>query len=847
MNRGFAARAGRQWPAPAAGVAAGLTFVISGIIRGTYPFGDRPRSTNDLGQQFVPMYAHYRDMLTGRGVGDLLFNWSSGFGVPFLGDFMAYVGSPLSWIVVLFPRDHIDLALFLVDVLAIGLAAGAMTTYLRRLRPGPVWIAVVAGISYGACGWAIDDAAYMSVWLNGLVAFPVLCLLCEWILSRRSAVSLLVTPFVVALLWTSHFYTVYMATIGAAIVVVARILAYDATVSWRTRLTGGLRCVVAIGIGIGLAAPFLLPTFRIVQAARPSPDVTFKPISAIDFLARLLPGSEGVGATPGLAVGTVLLLLAVSFPFNRAVPGRERIVWSAAVVLTVFSMQVDFTHDVWHGFDTPNGSQYRQAFIVCGLLVILGWLSAAAGLRTMLAVAAPVCIVLILYLVMWNVRTTTTTTRIVVPLLIVIAAGTWFARRRPDRLRRVAVALLVGAVIAEVSVSSAAIDAQRSKILSAKAPWGEQHTAIRGLVESAADWPTHRAAPGADQTVNDPMLIGGQGPQYYSSTIPDRVSQQLLDLGFGYSSYGRATIDPQNPVVDAAFAIRSRVVVGDDDDVPKLETYDAAPLVTVRPVKPFSSRDPGPFGVQETALGADVYTIPKVLGEKDPDVTVSDRRGGLTITPTPGAALPVETRLHATCVPGSEIWFAAPTYVGDVFVDGRGWVTNLDPKAKSPGIYSGAPMLRVGTVGTEGKVDVTLRLAARTKLPLSPIGCLHRDRLDAAVAQLSASKASEVSVGGHSIHVRLQPGDAATVVIAVIRIDGWRCSVDGKPGRNPSTRGGLVAVAAPAGTSEVSCSYRPVGARTGLAIGAIALLGLLAVAGVLLVVRRRPRRPSPRL
>jgi len=247
----------RHWPAPVAALAAGLTFVLSGILRHTYPFGDRPRSTNDLGQQLVPMYAHYRDVLTGHG-GDLFFNWSSGFGVPFLGDFMAYVGSTLSWITMLMPRDRVDLALFLVDVLAIGLAAGAMTAYLRYLRPGPAWPAVIAGVSYGACGWAIDDAAYMSVWLNGMVAFPVICLLCEWILRRRSALSFLVTSLVVALLWTTHFYTVYMAMIGAALVVVARLLADDATVSWRHRLTGALRCFVAIGLGTGLAAPLLL-------------------------------------------------------------------------------------------------------------------------------------------------------------------------------------------------------------------------------------------------------------------------------------------------------------------------------------------------------------------------------------------------------------------------------------------------------------------------------------------------------------------------------------------------------------------------------------------------------------
>ena len=271
---------GRHWPVLVAAAAGGTTFVASGIIRGTYPFGDRPRSTNDLGQQFVPMYAHLRDIVTGQAPGDLLFNWSSGFGVPFLGDLMAYVGSTLSWIALVLPRDQIDLALFLVAVAAISLGAGAMTAYLRQLRPtGPVWLAIAAGVSYGACAWAIDDAAYMTVWLNGMVAFPVLCLLCEWILRRRSIPSMLVTPFVVALLWTSHFYTVYMATIGAGIVVVARILSYEAAVSWRDRLTGAVRCMVAVGLGIGLAAPLLVPTFQAIRAARPSPKTEFQPIS----------------------------------------------------------------------------------------------------------------------------------------------------------------------------------------------------------------------------------------------------------------------------------------------------------------------------------------------------------------------------------------------------------------------------------------------------------------------------------------------------------------------------------------------------------------------------------------
>ncbi|MET9271435.1 YfhO family protein [Kribbella sp. NPDC003557] len=798
----------RHWPAPVAAVLAGLTFVASGILRHTYPFGDRPRSTNDLGQQIVPMYAHYRDVLTGHG-GDLFFNWSSGFGVPFLGDFMAYVGSTLSWITVLFPRDRVDLVLFLVDVLAIGLAAGAMTAYLRYLRPGPAWVAVIAGVSYGACGWAIDDAAYMSVWLNGLVAFPVLCLLCEWILRRRSAVSMMVTPVVVALLWTSHFYTVYMALIGAALVVVARLLAYDATVSWRHRLTGGVRCIVAVSLGTGLAAPLLLPTFEAVRAARPSPDVVFQPVLPLNFLARLLPGSEGVGTTPGLAVGTVMLLLAVSLPFNRLVPARERIVWTATVVLAMLSLQFRITHEIWHGFDAPNGSPYRQAFVVAGLLVVVGWISLSAGIRSVLTVAAPIGAVLLLYFVSRDIRSSTRVTHLVVPVMVVVALGVWVLNRWPRWVRRGAVAVLVAAVFVEVTLSSAAIDERRSKILSAKAPWGDEHTALRSLVTSAADWPTYRTAPGAEQTVNDPMLIGGQGPQYYSSTMPDRVSQQLLDLGFGYSSYGRAVVDPRNPVVDAIFAIRSRVVV---DPGARLERSDVPPVVTVRPATAWSSSDPGPFGAQESALGADVYTVPSVRTEK----------GRATV-------------LLASCAPGSEIWFAAPDLVGTVLVPGRGWVVNLSARVKSPGLYAGAPMLRAGTVGASGIAAVPIRPGPRATLPATPIGCLDPAKLKSAVRSLTPPTPPKVKATGHTITIHLTPSTTATtLVISTIRTKGWHCS----PNATPDNRAGLIAVPLPPGTSDLSCTYHPPGLSQGLTIGAITALGLLLAAVALARVRR---------
>ncbi|MEO7268346.1 MAG: YfhO family protein [Knoellia sp.] len=853
----------RRWAtALAAPLAAALlsvvTACIAGWVRGTYPFGTKTRNTNDLGEQYVPMLTYARDVITGNAHGDLLFSWQSGHGVPVLGDSLAYVGTTLSWLVLLFPRDRIDLSLFAIYVAALGLGAAFMTLLLRRLRPSaPAALAVVGGVAYGTAAWPVETA-YMTIWLNGMVAFPALCLLADWVMECGTWRQWVAGPPLVALAWTSHFYTVYMATIGAAAFVVLRVLTVSET-PWRQRLAGLVRTGAVFVLGIALAAPLLVPVYRLVQNATPSPEVDFVAAPWDIFLARLLPATGGVADTPAIAVGSLMLVMALTTIANSRLRIVERVVLPLGLVLILGSMQLPSTHLVWHAFDSPNGNPYRQSFIACGFIVIVGWMSLSVGVSRRVVLA---CCAVVAALLWWvhDLRDTTPLTTPVAAAGLLLLALLWARQStnatspppagRSRRLSRLApasfgIGLLLVMTVAESTLSQVAIDSRRSEVLSAKPMTLELRAAVRELVQTHDQWPQFRTSPGSTMSVNDPMLVGGEGSEFYTSTIHIAITELHVGLGWGYSSYGRALVDPATPVTDALFAVRNHVVATDTAGQPtplSMRTQDAAPLVTVRPPTPRPSTLPSVWGAHERALGAALYDLPVPTFTAE-GATVAQNPRGYTARSTSTA--PGRFTMSVQCQPGSDAYLYSPALVGTFTVDGARRLA-LKAIAKRPGVYTALPLAFLGSVGTDGRFDVDVTMTTpQTRLTQAPVGCLRPGALESAITSLQSTAATDVTTTGHSIGFAVAPSTSArSAVLSVPLVPGWSCSGPVSDA-TPNSFQGLLSVGLSSRGGTVECSYRPPGMRLGAAIAAGALgLWLILGVGALLLGRRRDRSAS---
>ncbi|WP_329133339.1 YfhO family protein [Streptomyces sp. NBC_01476] len=821
-------------------------YCLALAVHGTYPFGPRSRAVNDLGNQFVPFHEHLWDLAHGRSTGDLLFNWGSGYGVPFLADFLTYLMDPFSWLTVLFPRDAVQAPVFLVTLLSMGLGAAMMTVWLGLLRPGSPWLRALLAVGYGVSAWSISNGFSDPMWTWGLVSFPLLGIAADWCLRRRRWVG---GALLVTVAWAGNFYTAAMATLGMGLVLLVRLALDERPRRDRGRIL--LRAVAMTATGILLAAPVLTVTYKASRASQPPPVITYPgPPALRDYLAHLLPGGLYPSA-PQISVGLLALLLVLAFPFMRRVPGRERALWVALLLVVALSYVWQPTILLWHGLAMPNGSPYRASIALTAMLVAVAWLALARGPRPGELLAGAGALAVLLLAVLGSGYLRPAAWLLTVPdAVLALGLLLLLHRHRGDRRVRIAI---TAALTCSVFIATA-YNAFFVTVIRDQSPWWQPKRTIDAAtlaagtaVRGADSWPAGRSDPGPHAFAdNDPLLLGGEGGAYYSSYVPEQSAVTLRGLGAGWFMHGRHLLSVDDPVGRAIMGVRSYLAhaPGSAHNGFVRRTVAAPPVVTLRPAATLDggAPDTSVFARQERVLGARVYTVPALSYAAGPRPRTGP--GGTWRLPgnAAGAAF---TSFTATCAPGRSVYAYLPWFDGTLQANGVTYRRHAVFPTTADGI------LPLGAVPAGGRFTVALGTHRAEAVPRFPVGCLDPHALAAAIARLKATGPVRVTAGGHTIRATFRPGTRGTAVVSVPAVTGWRCSVNGGRAGAPHTLGGLIAVGLRGG-SRLSCSYVTPGLAPGLWASGLALVvllaaGLFSLAGVRRLVRRGgpPAREKP--
>lgn len=377
-----------------AGLSATVIILLVYYCYNVIPFGDMTVLRMDLYHQYGPLFAELYDRITQGG--SLLYSWESGLGGNFLGNFLNYLSSPISWIVLLFGHENIPEAIAAMIAIKAVLSACAFTYYLKSSRNAHSAATAAFGVMYAFCGFFV--AYYWNVmWLDAMYLLPFLVLGIERIIQNGKPAMYCITLFLSII---CNYYMAFMLCIFSVLYFLTFYFskysltqrfdpAYPPEGEKKLHIIGRLRNSVFFSGGwkfafysvlaVGLAAVLLFPLVEALSgssATNGSAPTTYKKyFTAFDFLANHLAATEptirssGSEVFPNVYCGILTVILVPLYLFCKKITAREKTANVLLLAVLYFSMNINYLNYFWHGLHFPNDLPYRFSFIYSFVLL----------------------------------------------------------------------------------------------------------------------------------------------------------------------------------------------------------------------------------------------------------------------------------------------------------------------------------------------------------------------------------------------------------------------------------------------------------------------------------------------
>ena len=148
-----------------------LVFYQEGFV----PFGTNTPAVTDAKLQYLDLFAYYRDVLTGQN--SLSYTFSNTLGGSAVAIWAYYLASPFNLLVLLFPKEQMNLFLEVLITAKLSAASASFAWYIGHRFRDRVRreTAYVLSVSYGLMQYTLAQGSNV-MWLDGVILLPFLVL-----------------------------------------------------------------------------------------------------------------------------------------------------------------------------------------------------------------------------------------------------------------------------------------------------------------------------------------------------------------------------------------------------------------------------------------------------------------------------------------------------------------------------------------------------------------------------------------------------------------------------------------------------------------------------------------------
>jgi len=358
-----------------------LLLYLIHICMEVWPFGNNSVLVLDLNGQYVYFFEELRNKVLEGG--SFLYSWSRQLGGEFMGIFAYYLASPFSFLIALFPKEHITEGLLLIFLLKSGCMGLTMAYYLRHLRPDSRATSIlIFSTCYALSSYAVVQM-HNTMWIDNLILLPLLCLGIERLI-KEGRFALYVFSLSMCLL--TSFYIGYMTCIFTALYFFYYYFAHNKNYEnnlymednhfWKSLFRMGVYSL----IGIMIAFVIIYPAYTSLQFGKndfSNPTYAFtQNFDWLDLFAKLFPGAYDTVRPEGLPFiycGTLALILLPIYFCSYQIRYRKKLMSGLIIFILVFSFNCSAIDIVWHGFQKPNWLNYRYSFMLIFLMLVFAY------------------------------------------------------------------------------------------------------------------------------------------------------------------------------------------------------------------------------------------------------------------------------------------------------------------------------------------------------------------------------------------------------------------------------------------------------------------------------------------
>lgn len=370
-----------------------MLFIL--VIFHCFPFGDTTVLRMDLYHQYGPLFVELFDRVTGAE--SFLYSWTSGGGSSFLGNYFNYLSSPFSAIIFLFDREQMPLAITTIVTVKCVLSAGSFAFYIKKSLNRHSPASAAFGVFYAFSAYFL--AYFWNVmWLDGMMALPLLALGIERIVNNNKGGLYLVTLIYI---FYSTYYIGYMCCIFSVIYFIAYFLISNGKTKYipgytpdekrnkfkdllhLTFIRSGFKFALCSLLAGLLCAFFLLPVYGILSGSSATsdsaPDTFEMYFSLLDFIQTHFAGlettirSSGSDVLPNVYTSVLTMLLVPLYMVNPKISFKEKAVYTGLIALFFISFNVNYINFFWHAFHFPNDLPYRYSFMYSFILLTIAF------------------------------------------------------------------------------------------------------------------------------------------------------------------------------------------------------------------------------------------------------------------------------------------------------------------------------------------------------------------------------------------------------------------------------------------------------------------------------------------